>query len=142
MPSFTLDAEIYPLRFTVDAWLLNDRLRHHRVRDHFGPEDAKYVVLLENVGKYPAGLPVHYVIADLVARLDQLEDTNRHWGRFTGDAFLAANGTYGYGYWSVDAIAKETQTDAVSLDAWKAKGGAFTIDAAVSGMYTIDAFII
>ena len=55
--------------FTLSSWIIAERQRHHRVRDHFGNELATDVVLDEAVGRYPAETPIQSVIADLYARL-------------------------------------------------------------------------
>lgn len=144
---FTLDAEVIPYRFTIDAWILSERWRHHRVRDHYGPESDLYVVLSSPIGKYAQGTPVHWVIDDLLTRLQFLEDWDRVRGNsFTMDAFLAVSGTYGQGIFTADAIVEATQTftgsSGIKLDAYIITGGSFTIDAVLVPRFTIDAFIV
>jgi len=141
--SFAADATIAARSFGVDAWVIGDRWRHHRVRDHFGPEDARYVVLYENVGPYPAGTPVHYIIEDLFAKINQLENTERRRFDFSVDAFLSAIGTYGFGYLRMDAaILVNTETTLTTLDAWKQLGSTFSADAIIMPAFTIDAFLL
>ena len=142
MPDITLDAEIASRRFTADAWILGDRWRHHRVRDHFGPESDLYVVLSQDIGKYALGTPIHWVIVDLVARITSLEDSDRHIGSVSMDAFIAASGTYGAGIMYADAVVFSTESATFTADASIAHGGVFTADALIVGGFTADAFIV
>ena len=74
--------------FTLDAFIQGERWKHHRQRDHTGADSDLYVMLSTDVGKYPAFTPIHYVLADLVARLIYLEDYRRTYGSFTIDATM------------------------------------------------------
>jgi hypothetical protein len=143
MGTFTAEAEIAPRRFTADAWVMSDgRWRHHRVRDHFGPEDTKYIVLEANAGKYMAGTPVHYIIEDLVLRIEALEKGNREFRSFTVDAFLAVSGTWGLGFLTADASIFDTITGTLTADAVITKGGSLTASARFAGRITAEAFIV
>lgn len=148
MPSatFTTDAYIVARHFSVDAWILGAGQKHHRVRDHFGPESDLYVVLDATIGKYIEGTPVHWVIADMVERLSFLEDWNRVRDSFTLDAWLASSGTYGQGVFSIDSVVEATVTftgsSGIKVDAWVITGGSFSLDATIMPSFTIDAFII
>lgn len=144
--SFSVDAYIVARSFSMDAWILGEGQKHHRVRDHFGPESDLYVVLDSTIGKYIEGTPVHWVISDLVDRLNYLEDWNRKRGSFTLDSWLAASGTYGRGVFDADAIVEATitftGTSGIKVDAYIIKGGSFSADATIMPIFTIDAFIV
>ena len=143
MASITADAVIAARGFTADAWIIGGRQRHHRVRDHFGAESDLYVVLSEDIGPYIAYTPIHWVLADFVERIEALENTNRHRANLTADAFLAANGTYGQGFFTADAVKAETITVAtLTADAVFGYGGTFTADAFLAGAITMDAYIV
>jgi len=141
--AFTTDAEIAPLRFTADAWIMAERWKHHRVRDHFGIESDLYVALSERVGKYEAFTPIHWVLVDIVARIDALEDSDRVRSSFVADALIAANGTWGLGFWAADAtFMRSYSVSTLTVDAVLARGGSFSADAVVMPRLTIDAFIV
>lgn len=138
MPSFTGDAEIVPFRFTGDAWVISTgRATHHRQRDHFGPESALYVVLEEQVGKYVADTPIHFVLEDLVARMEALENGEVIIDSFTGDAWIIDTRFTG------DAVILVTDiVRTFTGDAWVTKGGSFTGDAVIVQSFTGDAYFI
>lgn len=139
--SFSSDAFVQGY-ITVDAWILADRWRHHRVRDHWGPESDLYVVLSSDIGKYVEGTPVHTVLEDMLYRIQQAEDNNRVWDDFTLDAWVAVSGTYGQGVVGFDAIIKGTPAaGSFTVDA-SLIAGTFTIDARIITTFTISAFII
>jgi len=141
--SITADAVVAARGFTADAWILGGRQRHHRVRDHFGAESDLYVALSADVGPYIAYTPIHWVLSDLVSRIAALENNNRVRSSLTADAFLAANGTYGRGFFTADAVKTETITVAtLTADAVFAYGGSITADAFIAGAITMDAFIV
>lgn len=135
--SFTGDSEIVARHFYGDAWIIADRWRHHRIRDHEGAESDLYVVLAANVGPYVAGTPIHYVLEDMVARLLALESATRQRGSFTGDAWISDDAFTG------DAmIHRPDITGSFTGDAEIVRGGAFTGDAWIQAAFTGDAFII
>jgi hypothetical protein len=143
MPSFSADAFIGGY-FTIDAWVLADRWKHHRTRDHWGAESDLYIVLSSSIGKYAEGTPVHYVLEDMLYRIQQVEDNNRVWGDFALDAWLAVSGTYGQGVIDFDAVIKGTLIGddyRFTADA-DIIAGTFTVDARVTPSFTISAFVI
>jgi len=140
--SITADAVISYRHFTADAWIMGERQRHHRVRDHFGAESDLYVVLSEDVAPYVAFTPVHWVLSDMVARIAALENNDRVRASFVADAFIAANGTYGQGYFTADAVFYKAATGSFTADATFTYGGTFTADAFIAGGITADAFIV
>ena len=145
MPSstFSADAVISPHSFTADAWILGERARHHRVRDHFGSDSDLYIVLDTNIGPYVAFTPVHYVLEDMVSRIEALENNDRVRASFTADAFLATSGTWGQGFVTADAVIEKLGlSDTFTADAAIALGGTFTADAWIAGSFTADAWIV
>lgn len=143
MATFTADAVIAARRFTADAWIMGERWRHHRTRDHFGIESDLYVVLSEDVGPYVAFTPIHYVLEDILDRLAFLEDYERTRRTFTADAWLAASGTYGRGAIFTDSVIKKTITgNSFTADARIARGGSFTANAYIQLVFTANAYII
>lgn len=140
--SVTADAVISYRGFTADAWILGDRQKHHRVRDHFGIESDLYVALSSNVGPYVAYTPVHWVLSDMIDRLARLENNNRVRADFTADAFIAANGTYGLGFVVADAVTKDSASGSFTADAVFGYSGSITADAVIAGGILADAYII
>lgn len=141
--SFTADAVISYRRFTADAWIIGERQRHHRVRDHFGVESDLYVALSADVGPYIAYTPVHWVLSDMIARIEALENNNQVRANFTADAFIAASGTYGSGFVFADAVIKASSgTLTFTADAVFGYGGSITADACIAGGITADAYIV
>jgi len=140
--SVTADATIYPRRFMADAWILGERWKHHRVRDHFGIESDLYVALSSNVGPYIAFTPIHWVLEDMITRIQALENSNRIRSNFTADAWLALSGTYGRGVFRIDAVIFEAGVaSSFSIDARITSGGSFTMDAWVLSAFTMNAYI-
>lgn len=147
--SFTIDAEIAARGFTIDAWIISERWRHHRTRDHFGPESDLYVVLSQDVEGYSASTPIHYVLADLVSRLSSLESSNRMRSRFTVDAYLYAPM---FGSFTADSAVLDTMAGSFTVDSYFTDQpfGNFTLDAFIGDpdeeyarfSFTIDAFIV
>lgn len=140
--SLTADAVVVMPYFTADAWIIGERQRHHRIRDHFGMESDLYVALSEDIGPYIAFTPVHWVLSDMVARIESLENNNRRRANFTADAFVAANGTYGYGYFFADAVQGDVGTGSFTADATFTHGGTFTADAFFAGSIIARAYIV
>ena len=136
LPAFAIDAVIAARSFTIDAWIIGERWKHHRVRDHFGPESDLYVVLSEKVGKYEAFTPIHWVLADMAQRLVYLEDYTRTKASFSVDAWISDQVIV------VDAVIKRTISGSLLVDAVLSKGGVFTVDACIAGIFTINAFIV
>jgi len=147
--SFTMDAEISYRHFTMDAWIISERWRHHRTRDHFGPESDIYVVLSEDVEGYTASTPIHFVIADLVSRLSRLESYNRHRASFRVDAYLYAPE---FGAFTADSVVQGSAESSFTLDSYLTNQpfGHLTLDAFIGApdevyaqfSFTIDAFIV
>lgn len=140
--SVTANAEIAYRRFTADAWILGERQRHHRVRDHFGVESDLYVALSADVGPYVTYTPVHWVLSDMIDRLARLENNNRVRASFTADALIAANGSYGKGFVLADAVRKDSGSGSITADAYIETGGYITADARFAGRITLDAYIV
>ena len=141
--SLTADATVVARHFTGDAWIIGERVKHHRVHDHYGAESDLVVVLSSDVGPYVAYTPIHWVLADMLSRLEQLENANRRRSSFTGDAWLAVSGTYGRGTFTADAMFhRDGMTGSFTGDAWFTRGGSFTGDAWIQATFTGDAYII
>jgi hypothetical protein len=141
--SLTADAEVASRRFTVDAWVMGERWRHHRVRDHMGMESDLYVTLSEDVGKYAAYTPIHWVLADLVARITSLEDSNQHRASFVADAWVALSGTYGHGVLRADSVIRRTgMAGSLLANAVITRGSSFAADAVILAGFRADAFIV
>lgn len=128
--------------FVLSAWIMGDRWQHHRTRDHFGPENATYVVCDAPIGRFPPGTPVPVILDDMFSRLSRLESVDIKRGTFTVDAFIAASGTYGHGLFWMDSVVKGTQTGSFAIDATITAGGSFTMDAYIAGRFFLDAFIV
>jgi hypothetical protein len=143
---FYADAVIAGRSFTADAWIMGDRWRHHRVRDHYGAESDLYVVLDSAIGPYDAGAPIHWVLEDMLARLSALENSERRRFTFVADAWLALSGTYGHGVVLADAAIKRTgMSGSFTANAYYRRGWAsFTADAVISQVtsFTADAFLV
>lgn len=78
-------------------------MAHDRTLDHFGTEDTTTAVLEDDIGRYPAGMSLQEVLADIVARIENLElgcSTTTH---FTANALVAW-------YVTANAVIKTTQT--------------------------------
>jgi len=145
MPTATLtaDAVVAPLRITADAWIADERWRHHRIRDHMGAESDLYVVLSERIGPYEMYTPIHWVIDDMVTRILALESGNKVLNlSFVADAWIAVSGTYQRGNWVVDAVIGKSQSGSFKADAVLSRGGAITADAVIMPSFTADAFIV
>lgn len=133
--------------FTLSSWIIAERQRHHRQRDHFGTELATDVVLDEAVGPYPAETPIQTVIADLYARLIALDSSNHSVATFTLDAWLlvpgevVGTGTL-TGAFRLDSVMQGSQSSSFALDAWLDRGGQFSLDAFLAGRFTLDAWIV
>jgi hypothetical protein len=138
--SFTGDAEVVAKHFTGDAWIIGDRWKHHRTRDHFGIESDLYVTLSEAIGPYPMFTPIHFVIADLMDRLNALETSTKHVRTFTGDAVISRL------FFTGDAIIKATTLESLFTgNAWIGTLHSFTGDAWIIPLpstFTGDAFIV
>jgi hypothetical protein len=122
--------------FTLDAFIQGQRWRHHRVRDHTGAESDLYVVLSEDIGKYPAFTPIHHVLADMAARLAYLEDWDRTHASFTLDAVIGSQVI------TLDAAIAGTASGSFTIDAYLNHASSFTLDAVLVGRLTLDAFIV
>jgi hypothetical protein len=122
--------------FTGDAFIKGDGQKHHRVRDHTGADSDLFVVLSQRVGPYEEYTPVHYVLEDLIRRLDGLENKTKVRHSFTGDAVIWAQ------YFTGDAIVKATVESSFTGDALVYRGATFTGDAFIRRAFTGDAYII
>jgi hypothetical protein len=147
MPSatFTFDADIAFKRFSADAVIVGNRLRHDRTNDHTGTQDTTTVVLSDAIGGYAAGTTVQAVLADLAARLVALESSTRRRGSWTVDAFIRPR-------FVADAVIRRTITPsgftanaAISLSG----PGSFTLNAVIktpdssnAQTFTIGAFLV
>lgn len=136
--------------FTADAWILGERWRHHRQRDHFGVDSDLYVALSEPIGPWDEFTPVHFVIEDLMARLVALETSTHVLGSFTCNAYFAAPGTWiesPAGTWTsiarLDAvIGSLATTDSFTADAFFNMADDFTADAYLVGKFSADAVLV
>lgn len=122
--------------FTGDAFIKGDGQRHSRADDHFGADSDLYVVLDERVGPYEEFTPIHYVLEDLVRRLQSIEDKTRVRSSFTGDAYIWGQ------YFTGDAVIQAAIEGSFTGDAYIVRGGSFTGDAYIARTFTGDAYII
>ena len=136
MATFTADAVIEPLRFTVDAFVFGKGYKHHRVNDHYGPESDLHVTLTSDIGKYPSGTPIHYVLDDLASRIIILESSDHIRASFSLDAIVDTSATF-----SVDASVAGTSSGSFDADAWFSRGDTFALDAWLKTAFTVDAFL-
>ena len=135
--------------FTASAWLFGGRQRHHRLRDHFGFEDATNVTLSSPLGPFLEGTPIPDVIEALLSRLDSLESTTKRLASVTADAaILAPGGTIetSSGTWRavffMNAVAKKNYFWTFTMEAAIAKQPAsFTVDARLIQAFTANAVI-
>jgi len=68
-----LDAFITARSFGAGAWIVGGRSGHSRLHDHYGTQPDTVVVLDGMIGPYPTGATVHFVLSDLLARIEALE---------------------------------------------------------------------
>jgi hypothetical protein len=136
--------------FTANAYIHGGRWQHHRLRDHFGVESDLYVVLSSRIGPWIEGTPVHFVIDDLIARLNSLESADHVLGQVTANAYLLAPGSVvetpagtWRGIFSADAIASKAISGSTIARAWIVGGGTFTVNANIRGQqsFTADAVL-
>lgn len=122
--------------FTGDAFIKGDGQKHSRSDDHTGADSDLYVALDERIGPYEEYTPIHYVLEDLVRRLQSLEDKTRVRSSFTGDAHIWGQ------YFTGDAVILSTIAGSFTGDATIITGGSFTGDAFIARTFTGDAYII
>lgn len=77
-------------------------MSHDRTLDHFGTEDTTTAVLASDIGRYPTGMSLQDVLADMVGRITNLEHGCATGQVFTANAFIAQ-------YLIADAVVKKTQ---------------------------------
>lgn len=77
--------------FTGDAFIRGDGQKHHRLRDHHGADSDLYVVLSQRIGPYQEYTPIHFVISDIMDRILRLENYDKVRSSFTGDAYISTN---------------------------------------------------
>lgn len=146
--------------FTGDAYItigtpgddsIIERWQHHRLRDHFGYESDLYVTLSGRIGPWEEGTPIHYVIEDLLTRMDALEGSTHKVFSFTADAtFLAPGGPVETtaGTWTSvftgNAIKKRTMTGSFTASAYFDHKGSFTANAWIrfQGSFTCNAILV
>jgi hypothetical protein len=138
--------------FTLSAWIYGGtRRRHHRTRDHFGPESGHYVILNERIGPFEEGTPIHFVIEGLLARLTSIESFDKHRGSFTVDSIILGPGyTAGTApgtmrsVFTLDSLLFGSPTESWTFDALLVKGGSFSLDSWIggAGRFTLSAFIV
>lgn len=136
--------------FTLNAWAIGGRHRHHRTRDHFGADSDLYVVIDEPVGHWLAGTPVKYVIEDLYDRIIRLMSYDHHIRVAYINAYVMAptigievDGTVRTFMW-LNAVTQASLTSTFTLRALVIHGGACTIDAWVSasGTATLNSYVV
>ena len=148
MPSTTvvLDAYVTHPFFTLNAWVISGRHRHHRTRDHFGADSDLYITLDEPVGPWGAGTPVKFVIQDLYDRINRLTSFNHNIRVAWLDAYVLAPATTsgGKGVKPLDAIVKVTPSSSFTVAALIVRGGSATINAWVrpNGRFYLNAFVV
>lgn len=154
--SFTANADIefLVLRFTADAVigvnLIGNRWQHHRLRDHFGLESDLFIGLSERLGPWEEGTPLHFVLEDLISRMDALESSTHNVSSFTGDGIVLApggtvssSGTVRSVYFA-DAVLKKIPSRSFTAQAFITRGGSFTANANIrfQGSLTADASLV
>lgn len=122
--------------FTIDANIVDDRWTHDLELDHHDELPDGMVVLADAVGPYAAGVTLDVVLADMAARLYQLDNYARTFDEFTIDADITDR------VFTIDAVISGTEASSFTIDADIANTHAFTIDADIIGRFTIDAFIV
>lgn len=152
MATFVLDAVIFSSpgsSFKLDALILGDRVRHHRVRDHYGQDLTSFVVIDSAIGGYQARSTIQDVISDLYARITALDSFNHHVATFAFDAYiLGLGGVSGTGTLTgalaLSSAIKGTLAAGFSLDAVLSRGGSFALDALVVGgrSFTLYAILV
>lgn len=142
MATLTLDALIADRHFTLDGYIIGNRVRHDRTIDHTGVEDTTTVTLSTAIGPYPAGTTVQIVLADLMARLVSLDAGVHSVAHFTLDAVIAA-------YFSLNAVIYRPTSATFTLDAAISLSGpgTFTLNAALikpatSATFTLNGFVV
>lgn len=118
--------------FTANAVLTNDaRARHHREHDHKGSDLDLYVALSGPVGPWTAGTPIHFVLADLVTRISQLESGSVlvRPGAFSAYAYFI--GTTIYANAVIGGTASGSLTANAVLNDWT-QFGSFSANAVVN----------
>lgn len=148
----TLDAYVSRPFFTLDAWVVSGRHRHHRDRDHFGADSDLYVAIDEPIGPWGAGTPVKYVIEDLYERISVLTSGTHVVRVMYMDAYVLSFSTdsapvvpgVGLGVKTLDAIVLTAESSSFVLNSWVIHGGTFSVDAWVHGYgsFSVNAFVI
>lgn len=137
--------------FTLSAWVIGGRHRHHRTHDHFGADSDLYVGIDEAIGNWGAGTPVKYVLADLYDRIARLTSYNHQIRVAHLDAVvLAPGGTVEIAAGTfatlafLDAVVINSLSASFILRAQVGRGGTVTLDAYVkgTGLFYLDAYII
>lgn len=144
--SFTADARIGdPTDTTTERW------QHHRLRDHFGYESDLYVTLSESIGPWEEGTPLHFVIDDLLTRMNALEGSTHKVFSFTAGATLLAPGgvvevTPGtsVGVFAANAVKRRAAAGSFSAAAFFDHKGSFTASAWIrfQGSLTASAILV
>jgi hypothetical protein len=119
--SATANAVFGDRYFKADAWILGNRLRHHREHDHYGEIPDTSVIINGAIGPYPDGTDVHTVLLGLYDRQAALEAGTLRTRNFNADAYLQPN-------FKGDAVIKRTIADTFTLDAYFGRSGSFTAD--------------
>lgn len=94
--------------------------QHDRDYDHRETEDCSTVVLSTDIGRYEAGTPLCEVLADLVARYDQIQSDYAHGFFVFGlNAFIAPYDPAGIlsGVFGLEAVLRGAGTGTFGLDA-------------------------
>jgi len=86
--SKTIDASIYPRRYTADAWIIGGRGGHSRFYDHYGTQPDTVIVIDGPVGPFPSGTGLHTVLLDIVGRIEALEGGFHRTFSFGAGAFI------------------------------------------------------
>lgn len=135
--------------FRVDAYLAGGRWQHHRLRDHFGVESDLYVVLSDQLGPWEEGTPVHFVIDDLIDRLNNLESAGHYVTNFSANAYILSFGASVEGpagtiksVASVNATIVGPRSGSFTASAFITGGDTFTIDAEIRAQYSFTASAI
>lgn len=123
---------------TLDSWIVDSRVRHHRLRDHFGSDDSMAVALSQRIGPYEAQTPIHHVLLDMVNRIGRIESGVIQRSSITIDAWITTNRL------AIDAIIRASRSGSIVMDAEIFVGGRLAMDAWIqpTATLTMDAVIV
>lgn len=111
--------------FSVDA-VTASADQHDRTLNHSGTQNDLVIALDQPIDRYTAGLTLHEVLADLLARASALTPADRVAPRFGASAFVQP-------YFSLEAIVASLIGSSFGLSAFVSRGASFAFDALLKG---------